>query len=65
MIVLTSNISCTTANLPNTPNSTPKLRSKTCQLDVFVMQLIFATFLSIFYINNDELIHDHRIILDG
>ncbi|PSU42607.1 hypothetical protein C9J12_28850 [Photobacterium frigidiphilum] len=36
MEVVTSNISCTTANLPNTRNSTPKLRSKTCQLHVFV-----------------------------
>ncbi|PSU41684.1 hypothetical protein C9J12_29495 [Photobacterium frigidiphilum] len=34
---LTPNISCTTANSPSTLNSIPKLRSKTCQLDVFVI----------------------------
>ncbi|PSU42610.1 hypothetical protein C9J12_28875 [Photobacterium frigidiphilum] len=37
MKVVTSNISCTTANSPSTPNFRPKLRSKTCQLDVFVI----------------------------
>ncbi|PSU42613.1 hypothetical protein C9J12_28825 [Photobacterium frigidiphilum] len=37
---ITSNISCATANSPNTPNSIPKLQSKTCQLDVFVITAI-------------------------
>ncbi|CAG23075.1 Hypothetical protein PBPRB1203 [Photobacterium profundum SS9] len=37
MTVITSNISCTTANSPSALNSIPKLRSKTCQLDVFVI----------------------------
>ncbi|PSU41558.1 hypothetical protein C9J12_29550 [Photobacterium frigidiphilum] len=36
---ITSNISCTTANSPSTLNSIPKLRSKTCQLDVFVIPI--------------------------
>ncbi|PSU41561.1 hypothetical protein C9J12_29565 [Photobacterium frigidiphilum] len=37
MEVVTSNISCTTANSPSSPYFIPKLRSKTCQLDVFLM----------------------------
>ncbi|PSU42609.1 hypothetical protein C9J12_28870 [Photobacterium frigidiphilum] len=41
MKVVTPNISCTTANSPSTLNSTPKLRSKTCQLDVFVINLCY------------------------
>ncbi|MGF1733562.1 hypothetical protein [Photobacterium kasasachensis] len=34
---ITPNISCAPLNTPSTPNSIPKMRSKKCQLDVFVM----------------------------
>ncbi|PSU50209.1 hypothetical protein C9J12_05610 [Photobacterium frigidiphilum] len=39
LFYLTSNISCTAANSPSVLNFIPKLRSKTCQLHVFVRQI--------------------------
>ncbi|CAG23555.1 Hypothetical protein PBPRB1695 [Photobacterium profundum SS9] len=44
MTVITPNISCATANSPSTPSFRPKLRSKTCQLHVFVITDIIQLF---------------------